>query len=474
MEEVLKPDLCVIGAGSGGLSVAASAAQFGVPVVLIEKGRMGGDCLNYGCVPSKSLLAAAKRAEAVRTASTFGIDVIEAQIDHRGVHDHVHGVIAAIAPNDSIERMTGLGVRVIQAQASFLDNFTVEAGRVLVRARRFVIAAGSLPSIPPIPGLDEVPYFTNETIFDVSERIQHLIVLGGGPVGLELAQAHRMLGSHVSVFDVGDFLAHEDPDAAAVLIKRLTDTQVMLHPNTRVERIERTTQGISVHFTENGEQTVVKASHLLVATGRKPNVKSLSLERAGIAYSDAGIKVNHYLRTTNRRVYAVGDVIGGPGFTHLANYQAGLVVRNALFRLRPDARAGNIPRVVYTDPELAQIGMTEAEARKRYRRIRIYRVPYSENDRAQCERATDGFIKVMARPDGTILGCTIVGAEAGELLQLWIVAMAKGMKVGDLIHLVLPYPTLSELSKRVAYTYYLPTLTKGWLRSIIGFLRRLG
>ena len=202
MEEVLKPDLCVIGAGSGGLSVAAAAAQFGVPVVLIEKGRMGGDCLNYGCVPSKSLLAAAKRAEAVRTASNFGIDVIEAQIDHRGVHDHVHGVIAAIAPNDSIERMTGLGVRVIQAQASFLDKFTVEAGRVLVRARRFVIATGSMPSIPPIPGLDEVPYFTNETIFDVSERIQHLIVLGGGPVGLELAQAHRMLGSHVSVFDV--------------------------------------------------------------------------------------------------------------------------------------------------------------------------------------------------------------------------------------------------------------------------------
>jgi pyruvate/2-oxoglutarate dehydrogenase complex dihydrolipoamide dehydrogenase (E3) component len=474
MEEVLKPDLCVIGAGSGGLTVAASAAQFGVPVVLIEKGRMGGDCLNYGCVPSKSLLAAAKRAEAVRTASTFGIDVIEAQIDHRGVHDHVHGVIAAIAPNDSIERMTGLGVRVIQAQASFLDNFTVEAGRVLVRARRFVIATGSLPSIPPIPGLDEVPYFTNETIFDVSERIQHLIVLGGGPVGLELAQAHRMLGSHVSVFDVGPFLAHEDPDAAAVLIKRLTDTQVMLHPNTRVERVERSTQGISVHFTENGEETLVKGTHLFVATGRKPNVKTLSLERAGIAYSDAGIKVNRFFRTTNRRVYAVGDVIGGPGFTHLANYQAGVVIRNALFRLRPDARAGNIPRVVYTDPELAQVGMTEAEARKRYRRIRIYRVPYSENDRAQCERATDGFIKVIARPDGTILGCTVVGAEAGELLQLWIVAMAKGMKVGDLINLVLPYPTLSELSKRVAYTYYLPTLTKGWLRSIIGFLRRLG
>ena len=295
MEEVLKPDLCVIGAGSGGLSVAAAAAQLGVPVVLIEKGRMGGDCLNYGCVPSKALLAAGKRADAVRTASNFGIDVIEAQIDHRGVHDHVHGVIAAIAPNNSIERMTGLGVRVIQAQANFLDKFTVEAGRVLVRARRFVIATGSLPQIPPIPGLDEVPYFTNETIFDVSERIQHLIVIGGGPVGLELAQAHRMLGSHVSVFDVGGFLPHADPEAAAVLIKRLTDTQVMLHPNTRVESVERSVQGIGVHFTENGEPTVLKGTHLLVATGRKPNVKSLSLERAGVTYTDAGIKVNDQL-----------------------------------------------------------------------------------------------------------------------------------------------------------------------------------
>jgi pyruvate/2-oxoglutarate dehydrogenase complex dihydrolipoamide dehydrogenase (E3) component len=475
MEEVLKPDLCVIGAGSGGLSVAAAAAQFGVPVVLIEKGRMGGDCLNYGCVPSKALLAAGKRAEAVRTASAFGIDVIEAQIDHRGVHDHVHGVIAAIAPNDSIERLTGLGVRVVQAQASFLDKFTVEAGRVLVRARRFVIATGSTPVIPPIPGLDEVPYFTNETIFDVSERIQHLIVLGGGPIGLELGQAHRMLGSHVTIFDNAAFLSHEDPEAASVVIKHLAETQVVLHPNTRVERVERSVQGVAVHFTEKGEPTILKGTHLLVATGRKPNVKSLSLERAGVTYTaDGGIKVNEQLRTANRRIYAVGDVVGGQQFTHLANYQAGIVIRNALFRLKPDASAATIPRVVYTDPELAQIGLTEAEARKRHRRILIFRWPYADNDRAQCERETEGFIKVITRRDGTILGCTIVGAEAGELLQLWVVAMAKDIKIGDITSFVLPYPTLSELSKRVAYTYYLPTLTKGWLRSIIGLLRRLG
>ena len=474
MEEVLKPDLCVIGAGSGGLSVAAAAAQFGVPVVLIEKGRMGGDCLNYGCVPSKALLAAGKRADAVRTASTFGIDVIEAQVDHARVHDHVHGVIAAIAPNDFVERFTGLGVRVIEAQASFLDKNTVEAGRFLIRARRFVVATGSSPVIPPIPGLDEVPYYTNETIFDVSERIQHLIVLGGGPIGMEIAQAHRMLGAHVTVIDAATILGREDPEAARIVIDRFTDSGIMLKPGTRVERVEKAVQGIGVHVGKQGETEIIKGSHLLVATGRKPTVKGLSLERAGIVFDARGIKVNSRLRTTNPRVYAIGDVIGGQQFTHLANYHAGIVIRNVLFRMRAKVGAA-IPRVTFTDPELAQIGLTEAEARTRYRRrIRILRWPYADNDRAQAEHVTHGFIKVITRPDGRILGCTIVGAEAGELIQLWVMALAKDMRIGDLTGLVLPYPTLSELSKRVAYTFYQPTLTKRWLRTIIDLLRRLG
>jgi pyruvate/2-oxoglutarate dehydrogenase complex dihydrolipoamide dehydrogenase (E3) component len=474
MEEVLQPDLCVIGAGSGGLSVAAAAAQFGVPVVLIEKGRMGGDCLNYGCVPSKSLLAAAKRADAVRTASAFGVDVIEAQLDHRGIHDHVHGVIAAIAPNDSVERFTGLGVRVIQAKASFLDKNTVEAGRVLIRARRFVIATGSSPAIPPIPGLDEIPYFTNETIFDISERMQHLIVLGGGPIGMELAQAHRMLGAHVTIIDAGDFLAREDPEAVAVITRRMEEGQVMLRSGVRVERVERAVQGLAVHLQMNGDTEIIKGTHLLVATGRKPNFKALGLDRAGIKHSDAGIKVNEQLKTSNRRVYAIGDAVGGAQFTHLANHHAGIVIRNALFRLRPKASAAIIPRVTYTEPELAQVGMTEAEAKKRYRRLRILRWPFTENDRAQCERDTEGFIKVVTRPNGRILGCTIVGPHAGELIQLWVVAMTKDMKVGELMNFVLPYPTFSEVSKRVALTYYQGTVTKRWLRAIISFLRKFG
>ena len=474
MEEVLKPDLCVIGAGSGGLSVAAAAAQFGVPVVLIEKGRMGGDCLNYGCVPSKALLAAGKRAEAVRTAGAFGIDVIEAQVDHARVHDYVHGVIAAIAPNDSVERFTGLGVRVLQQQASFLDKTTVEAGHYLVRARRFVVATGSSPVIPPIPGLDEVRYLTNETIFDVNERIQHLIVLGGGPIGIEIAQAHRMLGAHVTIVDAATFLAHEDPEASRVVIDRLSESGVILHSGTRVERVERAVQGIAVHIGKQGETEIIKGSHLLVATGRKPNVKGLSLDRAGVKFDADGIKVNEQLKTSNPNIYAIGDVVGGQQFTHLANYHAGIVIRNALFRLRPRASAAHIPRVTYTDPELAQVGLTEAEARKKYRRIRILRWPYADNDRAQAESTTHGFIKVITRKNGQILGCTIVGAEAGELLQLWIMALARDLRIGDLTGLVLPYPTLSELSKRVAYTFYQPSLTKRWFRRLIELLRRFG
>jgi pyruvate/2-oxoglutarate dehydrogenase complex dihydrolipoamide dehydrogenase (E3) component len=474
MEEVLQPDLCVIGAGSGGLSVAAAAAQFGVPVVLIEKGHMGGDCLNYGCVPSKALLAAGKRAEAVRTAGVFGVDVIEAQVDHARVHDHVHGVIAAIAPNDSADRFTGLGVRVIQAQANFLDKTTVEAGHYLIRARRFVIAAGSSPVTPPIPGLDEVPYLTNETVFDVNERIQHLIVLGGGPIGVEIAQAHRMLGAHVTMIDTDTFLAKEDPEATRVVIDRLSEQGLILHSGTRVERVERAVQGVAVHIGKQGETEIIKGSHLLVATGRKPNVKGLSLERAGVAYDANGIKVNEQLKTSNPHIYAIGDVIGGAQFTHLANYHAGIVIRNALFRLRPRVSAAAIPRVIYTDPELAQVGLTEAEARKKYRRIRILRWPYADNDRAQAERTTHGFIKVITRKNGEILGCTIVGAEAGELLQIWIMAIARNLRIGDLTGLVFPYPTLSELSKRVAYTFYQPSLTKRWVRRLIDLLRRFG
>lgn len=475
MAERLNPDLCVIGAGSGGLSVAAAAAQLGVEVVLIEKGKMGGDCLNYGCVPSKALLAAAKRAHIVRTSRPFGISAANAAIDFRRVHDHVHGVIAAIAPNDSEARFTGLGVRVIRAPARFKDTRTVEAGEYEIAARRFVIATGSSPLVPVIPGLDKVPWFTNETIFDNSQKIRHLCVIGGGPIGLEIAQAYRRLGAEVTVIEAKRALGRDDPEVAAVVLRRLREEGVRVIEGAHVEHIDAARATLRIYMTIDGAlQATGGGTHVLVATGRKPNVEGLNLEAARIAYDRGGIKVNARLKTSNRRVYAIGDVVGGAQFTHLSNYHAGLVIRNALFRLPVRASAAPIPWVTYTDPELAHVGLTEDEARKTHRGVRVLRWPFAENDRAQTERATDGFIKVVTGRRGRILGASIVGEHAGELIHVWALAMSKNMRIGELTDVVLPYPTLGEISKRVAYSYYLDRLTNPVLRAIIAVARRFG
>ncbi|RMF03804.1 MAG: dihydrolipoamide dehydrogenase, partial [Alphaproteobacteria bacterium] len=272
MVERLTPDLCVIGAGSGGLSVAAAAAQFGVDVVLIERGKMGGDCLNYGCVPSKALIAAGKRAQTMRESEPFGIKPVEPKIDHRKVHDHVQAVIAAIAPMDSVERFTGLGVHVIQAEARFRDARIVEAGDVEIEARRVVIATGSSPAVPPVPGIDEVDYFTNETIFDNTERLPELLVLGGGPIGMELAQAHARLGSKVTVLEAFTPLGKDDPELTAVVLKRLGQEGIEILSGAKVDKLERGGKGVMAHITQEGAQKIVEGTHLLVAAGRKPNL----------------------------------------------------------------------------------------------------------------------------------------------------------------------------------------------------------
>lgn len=474
MADELTPDLCVIGAGSAGLSVAAAAAQMGVPVVLIEKGRMGGDCLNNGCVPSKALIAAAKRAQAMRNPRPFGIRGVVPDIDHRAVHRHVHEVIAAIAPNDSVERFTGMGVRVIQAEARFVDRKTVEAGGHAIRARRFVIATGSSPAVPPIPGLDGVPYFTNETIFDLDRPLPHLLVIGGGPIGMELAQAYRRLGSNVTILEMNVPLPHDDPELAAVVIRRLESEGVEILSGVSVERLERSRTGVRAIIRDDDEEHAVEGSHLLLATGRKPDFEALNLDAAGIGHDDKAITVSRKLKTSNSRVYAIGDIAGSLQFTHMANYQAGIVIRNAIFRLPVKASTAAIPWVTYTDPELAHVGMTEAQARERRKKITILRWPFAENDRAQAERATEGFIKVLTDRKGRILGVSIVGESAGELIQTWVLAITKKMKIGDMTSITVAYPTLAEISKRVAYTYYLPSLSNPWLRRVIRFLRKFG
>ena len=475
MAEQLTPDLCVIGAGSGGLSVAAGAAQLGAEVVLLERGKMGGDCLNYGCVPSKALLAAAKRAEAMRQAAPFGITPVEPQIDHRAVLQHVREVIAAIAPNDSVERFTGLGVKVILAEGAFTNRSTVSAGDFEIRARRFVIATGSVPAVPPIPGLDTIPFFTNETIFDAPGFLQHLIIIGGGPIGLEMAQAHRRLGSEVTVIEAAIPLARDDEEVRGVVLRRLGEEGVRILDKARLERAESFAGGVRVTFAKDGQSYSLDGTHLLLAVGRRPMLDGLNLAAAGVKHDRNGIRVNSGLKTSNRRVYAIGDVSGGPQFTHVANYHASIVVKNALFRLPSRADHSTIPWVTFTDPELAHVGLTEAAAREKYgSRINVLRWPYHENDRAQAERQTEGYLKVITNRSGRILGASMVGAHAGELIQMWSLSMQKKIKIGHMASFVSPYPTLAEINKRAAITYFLPKLTSPLVKRVIGWLRKLG
>jgi len=477
--ETLTVDLCVIGAGAGGLTVAAGASQLGAKTVLIEAGEMGGDCLNYGCVPSKALLAAAHAAKAMRDGARFGLANGPAEaVDFRRVHDHVRGVIEAIAPQDSGERFEGLGVRVIRAAARFTGPRELQAGEIRLRARRFVIATGSRPAVPPIPGLDRVPYHTNETIFGLTDLPEHLLVIGGGPIGCELAQAYRRLGARVTILEAANLLPKDDPEPVDLLRRRLRSEGVDLYEQARVTAVENAAGGgIVAHVEQGGDRKAIAGSTLLVAAGRRPTVKGLNLEAAGVAYTERdGIAVDHRLRTTNRRIYAVGDVTGRHRFTHMAAYEAGIVIRNALFRLPAKIDDRAVPWVTFTDPELAHVGLTEAQARTRAGRggIRVLRWPFAENDRAQAERATDGFVKAVTTPRGRILGATIVGARAGELIHLWALAIGQDLKIGAIANMIAPYPTLGEASKRAAGSFYMPALFSERTRRLVRFLGLFG
>ena len=472
MSAMVKTDICVIGAGSGGLSVAAGAVQMGADVVLVEKGAMGGDCLNTGCVPSKALLAAAERAQSMRTSRIFGVADAKPEIDRAGVNRHVHGVIAAIAPNDSVGRFEELGVRVIRAKGEFVDDKTLRAGDTTIRAKYFVVATGSSPFVPPIPGLQGVDYFTNENIFANKGPIGHLIIIGGGPIGMEMAQAHRRLGAKVTVIEVARLLPKDDPELTKVVIQRLTDEGITFHEGVRDLRFEKTTQGIAACCETDDGKHCIHASHLMIATGRRANVHGLNLEKAGVDYAPQGIKVDARLRSSNKRVFAIGDVAGPYQFTHMAAYQAGIVIRNMLFKLPAKVDYSAVPWVSYTDPELAQVGMSEADAERAGMKVRILRWSFAENDRAQAEHRTEGLVKVVTGRGGRILGAAIVGLHAGELIQPWVLAISQHLKIGAMAGMIAPYPTLAEVNKRIAGSYFTATLFGGRVRHMVRFLLR--
>lgn len=465
----MKTDLCIIGAGAAGLSLAAGAVQMGARVVLVEGHRMGGDCLNYGCVPSKALLAAAARAQTMREGGC-GIAGVAPKIDHAAVMAHVRGAIAAIAPHDSVERFEGLGVRVLRDWARFVSPREIQAGGETIRARRFVIATGSRPAVPPVPGLDRVPYLTNETLFELDARPDRLLILGGGPIGIEMAQAHRRLGAEVAVIEAKRALGREDPEAAALVLDRLRAEGVEIFEHAEVRRVTGRAGAIAVETADG----VLEGSHLLVAAGRLPALERLDLPAAGVEADAAGVRVDAGLRSTNRRIYAIGDAAGQGQFTHLAGYHAGLVIRPILLGLPARVRRDHMPRVTYSDPELAQIGPTEAEARAAHGdAIEVVRADYAGNDRAVTGGRTAGFVKVVLRR-GRPLGATLVGAEAGELVGPWALAIASGQRMTAMAGTILPYPTLGELNKRVAGAYFSPKLFENpWLKRGVRAIQRL-
>ena len=478
MTQELKPDICVIGAGAAGRAAASAAAAFGVPVVLIEKAAqksaMGGDAGARGSVAATALAAMAERANIIRNAAHFGLKTARFGVDFAEVKAHLRDVANAMAPNETRQRLAGLGVRIVDGTARFLDARTVAAGEFTIAARRFVIATGSSPALPAIPGLADTPHLTSDTVFDLTDCPRHLIVIGAGSAGLELAQTFRRLGADVTVLEAATPLASDDAECAAIVLDALEREGIAIRTSVAIAQVRRVLARVEIDITTPQGVEIIAGSHVLVAVGRRPNVEDLDLDAAGIRYATHGIVVDRRMRTTNKRVYAIGDVTVGPKSTHLATYHAELVVRHALFRQQTDLDHHTIPTVTHTDPELAQVGFLEDEARAYAGAIRVLRSPYRENDRALATEATNGHIKVIADRKGEILGATIVGAGAGEMIVTWTLAITQKLNIRAFAGLIVPYPAYGEVGKRAAMTYFMRGLTSNQVRRIIGWLRRLG
>ncbi|QDZ40712.1 pyridine nucleotide-disulfide oxidoreductase [Euhalothece natronophila Z-M001] len=469
-------DIVIIGGGSGGLVVASAAAQLNAKVALVEKDRLGGDCLWFGCVPSKSLLHASRVAHEVKNSSRFGIYTTPPDIQFVEATGHVQKVISTIQPHDSPERFESLGVEVIFGEGQFKDEKTFSVNGRDLKARAFVVSTGSRPKVPPIEGLEEAGFLTNEQVFSLKERPESLAVIGAGPIGCELGQAFHRLGSQVTMVSSRDhILPKEDPEAALVVEKQLEADGINLLRGARAQKVE-VIDG-KKHLWVGDEEVVV--DEILISSGRVPNVHSLNLAAAGVKYNEQGIEVNEKLQTSNNRIYACGDVIGGYQFTHVAGYEAGVVVQNALFFPSAKADYRVVPWATFTEPELARVGLTEKQARDRYGDdVEILKQEFADVDRAQAEGATEGFAKIITTGKGEILGAHIVGSSAGEIIHEVIMAMKHNLPVSALTGIIHIYPTLSEVNSKAALqlkkrNYAKNTQLQNTLRKLFGFLRSI-
>lgn len=469
--KTLTPDLCIIGGGSGGLSVAAGASQMGADVVLFEGSKMGGDCLNYGCVPSKALLAAGKAAHYARGHKEMGIKTAGANIDFAAVKDHVARVIKGIEPHDSPERFRKLGVNVIEDYGRFVDSKTVAGGGVMVKAKYFIVATGSSAFVPPIPGLDKTPFHTNESIFSDKTRPEHLIIIGGGPIGVEMSQAHARLGVKVTLIEGAPSIMIRDHAELVKLLKpRLVEEGVNLIEGHGVTAVSGKKGQVAVSVDGVGE---VKGSHLLMAVGRIPNLERLDLDKAGVKYQRQGIITDRRLRSSKKRIFAIGDAAGRQQFTHIAGYHAGIVIQNTLFRIPAKINDSAVPWVTYTDPELAHVGMTLAAAKEKGITASEVEFSLADNDRARAELRTEGKVIGVVDKSGRIIGASILAPSAGEMIQPWILAISKKLKVGAMASYISPYPTYGEASKRAAGSYFTPKLFSKTTKRIVRFLLAL-
>ena len=469
--QTLTPDLCIIGGGSGGLSLAAGAAQMGADVVLFEGGLMGGDCLNYGCVPSKAMLAAAKAAHYAYGNKEMGIHGRKPRVEFEEVKDHVAEVIAGIAPHDSPERFRSLGVNVIEEYARFTGPRVVVGGDFTVKAKFTIISTGSSAFVPPIKGIDKVPYYTNETIFEDRTKPEHLLIIGGGPIGIEMAQAHARLGVKVTLIEGGhSIMGRDHPELVAQLKPQLIADGVNFSEGHGVTAVSGKKGAIKVSLDGTSD---LKGSHLLVATGRIPNLSRLDLDKANIKYTPRGIVTDTRLRTSDKRVFAIGDAAGRQQFTHMAGYHAGIIVRNVLFRMPAKIDDSAVPWVTYTDPELAHVGLSLAMATEKGIEAKELSFGLDGNDRARAERRENGTVYAVVDKKGRILGASILAPQAGEMIQPWCLAISKKMKIAAMASYIAPYPTYGEASKRVAGSYFTPSLFSDRTRKIVRALLKL-
>ena len=464
-------DLAIIGAGSAGLTAARFAARLGKRIALIEVNRVGGDCTWTGCVPSKALLHAARVAHTVRNAGRCGIAAGSPAVDFPAVMSRIRNVIEQIYAAESPDALQAEGIDVIEGRARFEDAHTVVVDGRRIFSKYFLICTGAAPFVSPIHGLSVTPYLTYESFWELESLPRRLIVVGGGPIGCELAQACQRLGSQVTLVEALDrILPNDEPEAAQAVADALRGDGVKLLLDAPVESVNSNEAG-SIEVKSVAED--IQSDAVLVAVGRRANIRGLSRASAGIALGDQGIAVDDYLRTSARNIYAAGDCVGGFQFTHYAGFQGAMAVRNMMLPGRSRARPAHPPWATFTDPEAAHVGYTEAQARQRFGdKVRVSTLPMESIDRAVTDDAADGFIKVVHRSNGTVLGATVVGRQAAEVLQGWSIATARGLKMGHVAQVMQTYPSLAIGNQQIAWDAYLGGLTQGLAGRVLRWLSR--